>query len=75
MSEAASAEFLNRVVDLGAGVVVSGHDCPHYNDALRDWGCHEFELPNHSGQGRSNARRVKLFGWVASQNAPLRGLL
>jgi hypothetical protein len=33
---------------LRAGVVVSGYDCRLYNDALRDWERHEFDLPNHA---------------------------
>jgi DNA adenine methylase len=42
-----------------AKVFLSGYRDPLYDEALVDWTRHEFEIANHSGQGRTKQRRVE----------------
>jgi DNA adenine methylase len=46
-----------------AKVVLSGYRCDLYDVALSGWERHEFDMPNHSGQGRTKQRRVECV-WI-----------
>jgi DNA adenine methylase len=40
-------------------VFLSGYQNPLYGEALAGWTRHEFDMPNHSGQGKVKQRRVE----------------
>lgn len=51
--------MLLEVAETTAKVFVSGYRSTLYDEALSDWTRHEFDMPNHSGQGKSKQRRVE----------------
>jgi DNA adenine methylase len=53
-------KLLNTITSITAKVVISGYHCPLYDRALRDWDRHEFDMPNHSGQGKTKQHRVEV---------------
>lgn len=59
MSRGDHEQLLVALRDSPAKVFLSGYHSPLYDEALREWTCHEFEMPNHSGQGKSKQRRVE----------------
>jgi DNA adenine methylase len=63
MSEADHDRLLDAIRRCRGAVAISGYHCPPYDDALRGWDRHEFEMPNHSGQGRTKQRRTEVL-WV-----------
>jgi DNA adenine methylase len=63
MSAQDHIDFLGAVVSCRATVMVSGYDHPLYRDRLAGWACHRFDMPNHSGQGKTKQRRVECL-WV-----------
>jgi DNA adenine methylase len=52
-------ELLAVLVDCKGKVFLSGYRNPLYDGALAGWTRHEFDLPNHSGQGKSKQRRIE----------------
>jgi DNA adenine methylase len=40
-------------------VLLSGYHATLYDDLLKDWACHEFELPNHAAGGTAKRRMVE----------------
>lgn len=63
MSAADHAELLNAVLKLDSKVAISGYHCGLYDTALAGWRVHEFDMPNHSGQGETKERRLECL-WV-----------
>jgi DNA adenine methylase len=57
------AALLEVVTHARGMVAISGYRDPLYDRALAGWGRHEFEMPNHAGQGRTKQRRVEMF-WI-----------
>jgi DNA adenine methylase len=52
-------QLLVALRDIDAKVFLSGYRSALYDEALSDWTRHEWELPNHSGQGKTKQRRVE----------------
>ena len=44
-------------------VMLSGYRNALYDAALSDWTRYDFDMPNHSGQGKAKQRRVECL-WV-----------
>ena len=42
-------------------IAISGYRCQACDHLLRDWTRHEFDMPNHSGQGKAKDRRVEFY--------------
>jgi DNA adenine methylase len=40
-------------------VIVSGYDCPMYQELYKGWRCLYKEMPNNSGQGKTKQRRLE----------------
>jgi DNA adenine methylase len=59
MDEADHARLLEVICRCRGAVAISGYRCPLYDEALRDWDRVEFDMPNHSGQGKAKQRRVE----------------
>jgi hypothetical protein len=47
-------------------VAISGYGNPLYDRALARWDRHEFDMPNHSGQGTTKERRREVL-WVKAR--------
>lgn len=60
MDDGDHQRLLGAIVNLEGMVVLSGYHCPLYDRSLRSWECYEFEMPNHSGQGKTKQRRVEV---------------
>lgn len=56
-------ELLEVLRGVRGTVLLSGYRSPLYDVALAGWRRVEFEMPNHSGQGRSKQRRVECL-WI-----------
>jgi DNA adenine methylase len=52
-------EFLEAIRHIKGRAMVSGYRCGLYDDALRDWNRHEFELPNNAAGGSTKRRMVE----------------
>jgi DNA adenine methylase len=57
------AALLELVTHARGMVAVSGYANPLYDRALSRWYRHEFDMPNHSGQGREKERRAEVL-WI-----------
>jgi DNA adenine methylase len=62
-------QLLVSLLDSKAKVFLSGYRSALYDDALRDWVRHEFDMPNHSGQGATKQRRVECV-WESPERSP-----
>jgi DNA adenine methylase len=60
MDDAAHGRLLARLVGCRSRVAISGYACPLYDDALAGWTRTTFDLPNHSGQGKTKQRRIEV---------------
>jgi DNA adenine methylase len=58
--------LLETIRQVRGRVAISGYGNPLYDQALEGWDRHTFEMPNHSGQGRSKNRRTEVL-WVKSR--------
>jgi DNA adenine methylase len=56
--------LLGAIANVRGMVVLSGCHCSLYDDFLEQWERHEFERPNHSGQGQTKQRRVEVL-WLS----------
>jgi DNA adenine methylase len=63
MNAGEHAELLEALGQCHGTVVLSGYPSPFYDRRLADWERIEFDLPNHSGQGRTKERRIEVL-WV-----------
>jgi DNA adenine methylase len=63
MGDEDHGRLLEAVASCRGLVAISGYANPLYDEALRGWERVEFEMPNHSGQGRSKQRRVEVL-WL-----------
>jgi DNA adenine methylase len=63
MTTAEHVELLDVLSDCRGTVVVSGYPSPLYNARLVGWRRITFDMPNHSGQGRSKQRREEVI-WI-----------
>ena len=63
MTEAEHVELLDLLKRVEGSVVLSGYASPLYDSVLAGWERHEFEMPNHAGQGRRKQRRQEVV-WV-----------
>jgi DNA adenine methylase len=63
MTAADHAELLELLVHCRGTVVLSGYRSPLYDRRLVGWERLTFDLPNHSGQGRSKERRSEIL-WI-----------
>jgi DNA adenine methylase len=63
MTEADHRELLLVLRAARSKAVVSGYRCDLYDTLLAGWERHEFETPNHSGQGKTKQRRVECL-WI-----------
>jgi DNA adenine methylase len=59
MTRADHEALLAALVKSPAMVFLSGYKNDLYDSALAGWTRHEFEIANHSGQGKSKQRRVE----------------
>lgn len=59
MSDQDHRDLLDLVLASRAKVMLSGYRCPLYDDVLRDWNRADKDVANHSGQGRTKARRTE----------------
>lgn len=65
MSVVDHERFLECALSMKGAVVISGYRCPLYDEALEGWTQHEFDVPNHSGQGKTKQRRTECL-WIKS---------
>jgi DNA adenine methylase len=64
MTREQHGEFLEAVLAVGAArVAVSGYRCDLYDEKLKGWNRHDFDLPNNAAGGKSK-RRVTESLWV-----------
>lgn len=52
-------DLLEWVNTTKARVMLSGYRSPLYDEALKGWRREEWDLPNHSGQGKTKQRRIE----------------
>jgi DNA adenine methylase len=66
--------LLDTLLKVQGMVVLSGYHSALYDAALRSWERHEFNMANHSGQGKSKQRRIEVV-WLnpACDRFKLRG--
>jgi DNA adenine methylase len=57
------AELLDVLTSCRGTVVLSGYPSPLYDSRLAGWQRVAFNMPNHSGQGRSKERRTEVV-WI-----------
>lgn len=59
MTDEAHLGLLNAIKACKGTVFISGYACPMYDEALAGWRRTDFDMPNHSGQGKAKQRRVE----------------
>lgn len=59
MTDEQHERLLQAITRTRARVMISHYRCDLYDAALADWRRVEWDMPNHSGQGRSKQRRVE----------------
>lgn len=69
MSAEEHQELLATVRECRGAVVLSGYANRPYDEALSGWERHTFDMPNHSGQGKTKQRRVEVV-WVKPEGCP-----
>jgi DNA adenine methylase len=60
LSDQEHSRLLETIVGIRGMVVLSGYRSAVYDQTLRSWERHQFEMPNHSGQGRTKQRRIEV---------------
>ena len=61
MSTAAHRKFLTAATSLkSAKILISGYRNAMYDESLRGWNRHEFDMPNHAAAGKSKGRRLEV---------------
>jgi DNA adenine methylase len=60
MIDEAHEQLLERLLRVRGAVILSGYHNPLYDRLLASWTAVEFDMPNHSGQGRQKNRRVEV---------------
>jgi DNA adenine methylase len=63
MAKADHERLLSQLLRVRAAVVISGYPSDLYDSVLSDWKRHEFDMPNHSGQGATKQRRTECV-WI-----------
>lgn len=63
------AELLKTLCGCRGTVLLSGYRSALYDQALEGWTRHEFDMPNHSGQGKAKQRRVECL-WIKLKRKP-----
>jgi DNA adenine methylase len=58
MSDAQHVEVLDLAVRCQGMVMISGRHCELYDEALRDWHCHPFNVANHTSSAPTKRRSV-----------------
>lgn len=56
-------EMLGMLLGCRGTVMLSGYRSDLYDSRLAGWARHEFDLPNHSGQGAAKQRRIECL-WI-----------
>jgi DNA adenine methylase len=64
MTEADHLRLVETITRCRGVVALSGYANPLYDRALSSWTRHEFNMPNHAGQGDTKERRVEVL-WVS----------
>jgi DNA adenine methylase len=59
MTRSQHAELLGVLLGCKGKVFLSGYRNELYDVALRDWTLHAWDMPNHSGQGKTKQRRTE----------------
>ncbi len=52
-------ELLDYIVTLPCKIAISHYRHPLYDNMLEGWTRHDFDMPNHSGQGKTKERRTE----------------
>jgi DNA adenine methylase len=61
MSDDDHREFLDAAKRLRhAKILISGYRCPLYDEALRTWHRHEFDIANHAASGKTKRRMCEV---------------
>lgn len=60
MDDAAHERLLAALLGCRGRVFLSGYACPLYDRMLAGWTRTEWDLPNHSGQGKTKQRRIEV---------------
>jgi DNA adenine methylase len=63
MTLADHVALVATITRLRGKVAISSYPNPMYDRALSGWDRHEFDMPNHSGQGCTKKRRVEVL-WI-----------
>jgi DNA adenine methylase len=64
MSYEEHERLLDTILNVRGMVALSGYHNPLYDRLLASWKPHEFEMPNHSGQGKTKQRRIEVV-WMS----------
>ena len=54
------AELLEVALSLKSSVLISGYHCPLYDEVLKEWNCHEFEMASSMTKGENKPKRVEV---------------
>jgi DNA adenine methylase len=63
MTDEDHRELLETILKVKGTVAISGYHNPLYDRLLAFWQRREFEMPNHSGQGKTKQRRLETL-WI-----------
>lgn len=63
MTAGEHAELLSALMGCRGVVMLSGYRSAMYDNMLAGWTRHEFDMPNHSGQGETKQRRIECL-WI-----------
>jgi DNA adenine methylase len=64
MSREDHERLLETILHIQGMVVLSGYPSKLYDEALTSWDRHEYEMANHSGQGKTKQRRTEVL-WLS----------
>jgi DNA adenine methylase len=59
MGRAEHVALLETLLACKGRVFLSGYRSSLYDEMLAGWKRHEFDMPNHSGQGKEKQRRIE----------------
>ena len=60
MSDDDHRALIKRILRAKSMVMISGYSCPLYDEALKGWARHTFDVANHSASGPEKARRREI---------------
>lgn len=60
MTDGDHRQLLEALLGCEGKVFISGYACELYDDLLAGWTRHQWDLPNHSGQGKKKNRRTEV---------------